>query len=203
MDEKINRPPQLLTRNVSDHLETYPIQRHRSVGSSIQAHRSVISPIQIRNSVDEGSDSAGRSDAEMRQWIGKRWSAHRWFHLTVRFNMFNLHRPMKTLCDHIYDNYVHYKVRKLIGVSFRPITFAHEYELAIDGGRFIHHIHAVIGVIKSARIDRLVRNVGQALIGGGKSRIHGVQLDELPTQADMERAYAYIRKDNRHKDPFA
>jgi hypothetical protein len=109
---------------------------------------------------------------------------------------------MKTLCDHIYDNFVRYKVRKLIGVSFRPITFPHEYELAIQGGRHIHHIHAIIGVIKAARIDRLVRNVGKALVGSGKSRIHGVQLIEIPTQADMEQVYDYVRKQKRHEKPF-
>jgi hypothetical protein len=144
------------------------------------------------------------ADKDTLKWIHDRWPSHRWFALTVRFNMFTLHNPMSSLCHALFDSFVVYKLRKLIGVQYRQSAlFMREYEIGMDGNGYCHHVHAVIGVEKGARIDRLTKNIQQALVGSGEGRIHGVRLDELKTLSDVDAAYSYMRKKNRHKTPFA
>jgi hypothetical protein len=78
-----------------------------------------------------------------------------------------------------------------------------EYELGLDGNCYCHHIHAVIGIEKKARLDRLTQSLEKALISTPKSRIDGVHLAELQTEAEVDAAYSYMRKWKWNKNPFS
>src|SRR5262249_23563701 len=127
----------------------------------------------------------------------------KWFALTVRFDMFTLHNPMSSLCNALFDSYVCYKIRKLVGVKYRPILFMREYELGVDGNGYCHHIHAVIGIEKKARSDRLTQSLEKALMSAPRRRIDGVHLVELKTEAEVDAAYSYMRKWKWNRKPFS
>jgi hypothetical protein len=198
MDDHNNtRRIQLLKRSASDHLVSYPIETQQSL--DIQQSSPDPQPSRVSKMIARVSPS----ELGVLQWVHDRWAANRWFHLTVRFNMFKLCHPMWERCHEIYDGYVHAKLAKLVGFKSPIYTFMREYERAPVRNGYCHHIHSLIGVRKSGNFERLVRNVRQAIVGSGKRQIHGVQLDELPTLTDVEGAYSYIRKNKWHEDPFA
>lgn len=217
MDEQnTTRPTSSLKRNASDHLVSCLIddtqsgvdtqqpstlfEEAQSTAEPSQSHAEVSLPLSVTPaSLDL---TLPPTDQETLKWTHERWSSHRWFALTVRFDMFTVDAPMPSRCHGLFDSFVVYKVRKLIGVKHRPILFMREYELGMDGNGYCHHIHAVIGVEKGARIDRLTEGIQKALVGSGKGRVHGVRLDELITPTELDAAYSYMRKRKWHKEPF-
>ena len=191
---------------MSDHLVSCPIeteeqQETQAIAETMQSNAEGPSSLSCTRIA---LDLAWRSnDKDVLQWIRERWSTHAWFALTVRFDLFTVDKPMAERCYGTFDSYVSYKIRKLVGVKYRPILFMREYELGLDGNSYCHHIHAVIGIEKKARIDRLTQSLEMALMSAPKRRIDGVHLAELKTEADVDAAYSYMRKWKWNKNPFS
>ena len=103
----------------------------------------------------------------------------------------------------LFDSYIHKRIQKRIGNSHRAITFIREYECSVIGAsgniNCPHHVHCILGVPVTARNDRLIKDY-QVAIAHPKSRvIESVDLQELKTETDIERAYYYVRKDKWHR----
>jgi hypothetical protein len=136
------------------------------------------------------------SDIQTLDWIQSK-NDHRWYLLTVTYKDSSfVSKEQKYL--YLFDTYVRKRIHKKIGYSHKPITDVREYECSVIGssGNIYcpHHVHCILGIPAIARTDRLVKDYKVALAHPRSRFIESVNLKELTTEKDIERAYCYIRK---------
>ena len=136
------------------------------------------------------------SDIQTLEWIQSK-KDHRWYLFTVTYKDSSV-APKQYKYINLFDSYIHRRIQRKIGYSHRAITCIREYECSVIGAsgniNCPHHVHCILGVPVAARNDRLIKDY-QIAIAHPKSRIiESVDLKELTTEKDIERAYCYVRK---------